>query len=110
MTDPHLYHLVELTLNIESGQLTKARSDSVVMKLGLLLRDAASLVVRALQTEAATGRAVLVFYVQTAHGSLPGPAVVRTLKHKLAQDSVLLQLSVANIQTTVCQNNCSGQF
>lgn len=108
MTDPHLYHLVELTLNIESGQLTKSRSDSVVMKLGLLLRDAASLVVRALQTEAATGRAVLVFYVQTAHGALPGPAVVRTLKHKLAQDSVLLQLSVANIQTTVCQNNCSG--
>ncbi|KAG8272484.1 hypothetical protein J6590_040639 [Homalodisca vitripennis] len=78
------------------------------MKLGLLLRDAASLVVRALRTEAATGRAVLVFYVETARGALPGPAVVRTLKHKLAQDSVLLQLSVANIQTTLCQNNCSG--
>ncbi|XP_054266272.1 dyslexia-associated protein KIAA0319-like [Macrosteles quadrilineatus] len=106
--DPHLYHLVELTLNIESSQLTKSRSDSVVMKLGLLLRDAASLVVRALQTEAATGRAVLVFYVTTSHGALPGPSVVRTLRNKLAQDSVLLQLSVANIQTTVCQNNCSG--
>ncbi|XP_046672633.1 dyslexia-associated protein KIAA0319 [Homalodisca vitripennis] len=106
--DPHLYHLVELTLNIEADKLTKSRSDSVVMKLGLLLRDAASLVVRALRTEAATGRAVLVFYVETARGALPGPAVVRTLKHKLAQDSVLLQLSVANIQTTLCQNNCSG--
>lgn len=56
--DPHLLDLVELTLNIEANQLTKSRSDSVVMKLGLLLRDAASLVVRALQTEAATGRAV----------------------------------------------------
>lgn len=106
--DPHLLHLVELTLNVESSKLTKSQSDSVVMKLGLLLRDAASLVVRSLRTEVATGRAVLVFYVQTSSGALPGPHVVRTLKNKLAQDSVLLQLSVANIQTAVCQNNCSG--
>lgn len=101
---------MELTLNVESSKLTKSQSDSVVMKLGLLLRDAASLVVRSLRTEVATGRAVLVFYVQTSSGALPGPHVVRTLKNKLAQDSVLLQLSVASIQTAVCQNNCSGKF
>ncbi|XP_039275783.1 dyslexia-associated protein KIAA0319-like [Nilaparvata lugens] len=106
--DPYLYHLVELTLNIEAARLTKAQSDSVIMKLGLLLHDAASLVVRSLRADVATGRAVLVFYVQTAATALAGPHVVKTLKDKLAQDSVLLQLSVANIQTAVCQNNCSG--
>lgn len=106
--DPHLYHLVELTLNIEAAKLTKLQSDNVILKLGLLLHDAASLVVRSLRADIATGRAVLVFYVQTATSALPGPQVVRTLKEKLAQDSVLLQLSVANIQTAICQNNCSG--
>ncbi|XP_075210094.1 dyslexia-associated protein KIAA0319-like protein [Lycorma delicatula] len=106
--DPHLYHLVELTLNIEAVKLTKLQSDNVILKLGLLLHDAASLVVRSLRADIATGRAVLVFYVQTSTSALPGPQVVRTLKEKLAQDSVLLQLSVANIQTAICQNNCSG--
>lgn len=109
LSDPHLYHLIELTLNIEAAKLTKLQSDNVILKLGLLLHDAASLVVRSLRVDVATGRAVLVFYVQTADSALSGPEVVRTLKEKLAQDSVLLQLSVANIQTAICQNNCSGK-
>lgn len=98
---------MELTLNIDVGKLTQAQRDSVLLKLGMLLRDASQLVVRDLRSDN-SGRAKLVFYVTSPSGSVPGPQVVTTLKHKLAQDSFLLQMSVVDIRTTVCQNNCSG--
>lgn len=90
--------------------LTVSQKNSLVVKLQMLLRDEASIVVRSLRTEPHTGKAVLVFYVEKKGGktTLPGPEVVKRLKEKLLQDSGLLQLSVANIDTTVCQNNCSG--
>lgn len=108
--DPQLLHLVELTLNIGASMLTVSQKNSLVVKLQMLLRDEASIVVRNLRTEPHTGKAVLVFYVEKKGGktALPGPEVVKRLKEKLLQDSGLLQLSVANIDTAVCQNNCSG--
>lgn len=105
--DPEMMNLVELTLNIEASKLSESQKDSVLVKLGMLLRDASRLVVRDVRTDQ-TGRAVLIFFVTGTAGSVPGPEVVRTLSSKLAQDSFLLQISVVNIQTTVCQNNCSG--
>ena len=110
--DPHLYHLVELTLNIEGKMLTKAQESSLEMKLSLLLHEEVDIIVRNLRTEDRTGRAVMVFYVEqkSGKGVLPGPVVVKRLKEKLMQDSGLLELSVANIQTAVCQNNCSGNL
>lgn len=90
--------------------LMKAQESSLEMKLSLLLRDEAEIHVREMRTEDRTGRAVIVFYVEQRNGKgiLPGPVVVARLKEKLTQDSGLLELSVANIQTAVCQNNCSG--
>lgn len=92
--------------------LTVSQKNSLVVKLQMLLRDEASIVVRNLRSEPHTDRAVLVFYVEKKGGKLtmPGPEVVKRLKEKLRQDSGLLQLSVANIDTAVCQNNCSGKF
>jgi len=90
--------------------LTVSQKNSLVVKLQMLLRDEASIVVRNLRAEPHTGKAVLVFYVEKKGGkvTLPGPEVVKRLKEKLLQDSGLLQLSVANIDTAICQNNCSG--
>lgn len=92
--------------------LTKAHESSLEMKLSLLLRDEAEIHVRELRTEDRTGRAVIVFYVEQKNGKgvLPGPTVVSRLKEKLMQDSLILELSVANIQTVICQNNCSGAW
>ncbi|XP_076654438.1 dyslexia-associated protein KIAA0319 [Halictus rubicundus] len=108
--DTQLLHLVELTLNIGANMLTVSQKNSLVVKLQMLLRDEASIIVRNLRAEPHTGRAVLVFYVAKKGGqtTMPGPEVVKRLKEKLTQDSGLLQLSVANIDTAVCQNNCSG--
>jgi len=90
--------------------LTVSQKNSLVVKLQMLLRDKASIVVRSLRAEPHTGKAVLVFYVEKIGGktTLLGPEVVKRLKEKLLQDSGLLQLSVANIDTAICQNNCSG--
>ncbi|XP_076160775.1 dyslexia-associated protein KIAA0319 isoform X2 [Ptiloglossa arizonensis] len=109
-SDPQLLHLVELILNIGANMLTVSQKNSLVLKLQMLLRDEASIIVRNLRVEPHTGRAVLVFYVEKKGGkmTIPGPDVVKRLKEKLRQDSGLLQLSVANIDTAVCQNSCSG--
>ncbi|XP_071632449.1 dyslexia-associated protein KIAA0319 [Temnothorax longispinosus] len=107
--DPQLLHLVELTLNIGANMLTVSQKNSLVVKLQMLLRDEASIVVRSLRAEPHTGKAVLMFYVKKkGTTALPGPEVVKRLREKLLQDSGLLQLSVANIDTAICQNNCSG--
>ncbi|KAK6629603.1 hypothetical protein RUM43_003420 [Polyplax serrata] len=107
--DPYLMQLVELTLNIEGSALTVSQEKSLEAKLALLLRNAV-IHVRELRREPNTGRAILVFYVgkQGDKSVWPGPQVVKLLKQKLQQDSSLLELSMANIQTAVCQNNCSG--
>ncbi|CAD1471833.1 unnamed protein product [Heterotrigona itama] len=107
--DPQLLNLVELTLNIGANMLTVSQKNSLVVKLQMLLRDEASIIVRNLRAEPHTGRAVLIFYVDKKGGkvTMHGPEVVKRLKEKLRQDSGLLQLSVANIDTAVCQNNCS---
>lgn len=63
---------------------------------------------RELHEEQGTGRTVMVFTVGQPPNELGGPEVVGLLKSKLKQDSSLLELSVAGVQTAVCQNNCSG--
>lgn len=76
----------------------------------MLLREEAEIVVRTLKHEPRTNRAILVFYVRNKKDKsvIPGPEVVAKLKEKLRQDSGILQLSVANVETVVCQSKCSG--
>lgn len=108
--DPLRFQLVELTLNIVGEQLTKSQEDSLRLKLSLLLKDNPVVQVRELREEHYSGRAQMLFYVEDKSDKtiVPGPLVVSTLKTKLEQDVGLLELSVANIQTEICQNNCSG--
>jgi hypothetical protein len=40
--------------------------------------------------------------------TLTGPQVVKALRAKLRQDSSLLDLPVARVETVICQNNCSN--
>ena len=76
----------------------------------MLLHEENKIVIRSLRAQPHTGRVILDFYVERRDGKSPmgGPEVVHKLKEKLKQDSGILQLSVANIDTTICQNNCSG--
>ncbi|KAK3919328.1 Dyslexia-associated protein KIAA0319-like protein [Frankliniella fusca] len=108
--DPLRFQLVELTLNIVGEQLTKSQEDSLSLKLSLLLPGNPIVQVRELREEHYSGRAQMLFYVEDKSNKsiIPGPHVVSTLKTKLEQDVGLLELSVANIQTEICQNNCSG--
>ena len=78
----------------------------------MLLRDEVTIIVRNLRSEPRTGKVVIVFYVEKKDGkaTMTGPEVVNKLKEKLRQDSGILQLSVASVETAKCQNNCSGAF
>ncbi|XP_034947675.1 dyslexia-associated protein KIAA0319 [Chelonus insularis] len=108
--DPELLNLVELTLNIGAHLLIEAQKNTLVVKLQMLLREEATIVVRDLKAEQHTGRACLIFYVQKKDqkSSMTGRDVVDRLKEKLKQDSGLLQLSVTSLDTVICQNNCSN--
>lgn len=102
---------MSLTLYIEASRLTQNQADEVILKLGMLLPTGSQLKVRKWTEEQNSKRAQLHFFVDdNKNKTLPGPNVVSMLKAKLKQDSSLLQLSVDNIQTTVCQNNCSGLY
>ncbi|XP_049856046.1 dyslexia-associated protein KIAA0319-like protein isoform X1 [Schistocerca gregaria] len=106
--DPHMLHLVELTLNVEGRRLTVAQQVALERKLSLLLHQEAVIHVRELREEDHTGRAVITFYVEEHGAAVEGPSVVQRLRTRLRQDAGLLELSVADIRTAVCQNNCSG--
>ncbi|XP_026816295.1 dyslexia-associated protein KIAA0319-like protein isoform X1 [Rhopalosiphum maidis] len=107
--DPIAKSIVCLTLYIEASRLTQNQADEVKLKLGMLLPTGSQLKVRKWTEEQNSKRAQLHFFVDdNKNKTLSGPDVVSMLKSKLKQDSSLLQLSVDNIQTTVCQNNCSG--
>lgn len=107
--DPIAMSIVSLTLYIEASRLTQNQADEVILKLGMLLPTGSQLKVRKWTEEQNSKRAQLHFFVDdNKNKTLPGPDVVSMLKAKLKQDSSLLQLSVDIIQTTVCQNNCSG--
>lgn len=109
--DPIAKSIVSLTLYIEASRLTQNQGDEIILKLGMLLPTGSQLKVRKWTEEQNSKRAQLHFFVDdNKNKTLPGPNVVSMLKAKLKQDSSLLQLSVDNIQTTVCQNNCSGLY
>ncbi|XP_014214907.1 dyslexia-associated protein KIAA0319-like protein [Copidosoma floridanum] len=107
--DAQLYNLVELKLNIDAHLLRESQKISLIVKLEMLIREESSIVIRNLRADAHSGKVILTFFVKLKDGkSMPGPEVVSKLKEKLRQDSGLLQLSVTNVETVVCQNNCSG--
>ncbi|XP_011500564.1 PREDICTED: dyslexia-associated protein KIAA0319 [Ceratosolen solmsi marchali] len=108
--DVQLLNLVELTLNVGAHFLTESQKDSLFVKLQMLLQEEVSIIVRNIKAEPRTGRVVLTFYVERKDNksTMPGTEVVDKLKEKLGQDSGILQLSVTNVETAICQNNCSG--
>lgn len=107
--DPMMYHLVELTVDLDAKTLTQAQYDLMTGKLALLVRDGLKLQVRSVRPSKESGNALITFYVDDSAGK-PAPAndVVHYLRQKLHVDASLLGFSVEKLQTTICQNNCSG--
>ncbi|CAB0044987.1 unnamed protein product [Trichogramma brassicae] len=119
--DPESLNLVELVLNVDAHLFTEAQKDALLARLRQMLKtdddDAPTIVVRSLRAEPHTNRLILVFFVQskTEKGAvrvLPASRVVDQLKRELRDDSTTghhhMQLPVARLDTSICQNNCSG--
>lgn len=65
--------------------------------------------VRGMKPVRGTDMAQITFYVEMPDSKpLAANDVVQHLREKLKVDARLLGFSVAKLQTTVCQNNCSG--
>jgi dyslexia-associated protein KIAA0319-like protein len=111
--------------------LRQAQLGALLKQVSLLLHGGASIILRSVNEEQNTGRAVISFLAgiikgpsqncryfkykiserQTPGGvneTLTGPQVVKALRAKLRQDSSLLDLPVARVETVICQNNCSN--
>lgn len=107
--DPMLYNLVEITLNYNVNHLTEAQYTSLKGKLALLVKDGTKLLVRGMKPVRGTDMAQITFYVESSDSKpLAANDVVNHLREKLKVDAKLLGFSVAKLQTTICQNNCSG--
>lgn len=107
--DPKLFYLVELTIDVDAKFLTQSQFDTLKAKLALLVNEGSKLQVRNVKAEPGTSKVKLVFYLEGSDG-LPVSAneVVKHLRQKMDVDASLLGFSVAKLQTTICQNNCSG--
>ncbi|XP_023315730.1 dyslexia-associated protein KIAA0319-like protein [Trichogramma pretiosum] len=119
--DPESLNLVELVLNVDAHLFTEAQKDALLARLRQMLKtddgDDATIVVRSLRAEPRTNRLILVFFVRskTDKGEvvvLPASRVVDQLERELRDDSTKghrrMQLPVARLDTSICQNNCSG--
>jgi hypothetical protein len=108
-SDPKLLNLVEITIDVNSRHLTNAQYNTLTGKLALLVIDGSKLKVRDVKPEVGSGKAMITFYVETPDG-IPYPAndIVQHLREKLRVDGGLLGFTVTKLQTTICQNNCSG--
>ncbi|XP_072383084.1 dyslexia-associated protein KIAA0319-like protein [Diabrotica undecimpunctata] len=107
--DPKVFYFVELTVDLNAQTLTQAQYDSLIGKLALLVKNGSKLQVRSVRPSKVTGNALITFYVDDSTGK-PTPAndVVHYLRQKLRVDASLLGFSVEKLQTSICQNNCSG--
>lgn len=112
-SDLQLFNLIKLTLG--AHLLTESQKESLIFKLRMLLGEDTEIVVRSLKAEAHSGNVVLVFYVKKKDGkSMSGPEVVKRLKKNLRLDILQLTSDVynkrtINVDTVICQNNCSGK-
>lgn len=107
--DPEMYQLVELTVEADSRRLTESQFQMLQAKLALLVNDGTKLIVRGLKTQTGTERAVIIFYIEQPDGkAVPATEAVHHLKQKITLDESILGFSVVNLQTTICQNQCSG--
>ncbi|KAF5285922.1 hypothetical protein FQA39_LY04383 [Lamprigera yunnana] len=107
--DPKLYYLIEMIIDSDINHVSEAQYRVIKGKLALLVQDDAKLQVREIRPESGTNRAVISFYVDNAKGKpIDANEVVYRLRQKLRMDEGLLGFNVFQLQTTICQNNCSG--
>ncbi|XP_050298376.1 dyslexia-associated protein KIAA0319-like protein [Anthonomus grandis grandis] len=107
--DPKMFYLIDLTIDVDARFLTQAQFDTLKAKLALLVNEGSKLEVRSVKSEPGTGKVKLTFYLEGSQGQPVGAnEVVQHLRQKLQVDASLLGFSVAKLQTSICQNNCSG--
>lgn len=107
--DPKLFHLIEIIVDIDANYITEMQYNTLKGKLALLVPNGSKMIVRNVVPEKGEGRAKITFYVDGPNGNtLSANEVVKYLRRKLKLDASLLGFSVAKLQTSICQNNCSG--
>lgn len=108
-SDPKLYYLIEMIIDSDIQHISDVQYRIIKGKLALLVKDGTKLQVRNIRAEVGTNRAVISFYVDDLKGKpIDANEVVLHLRQKLRMDEGLLGFTIIKLQTTICQNNCSG--
>lgn len=111
---PHHLDEVEVVFGAEISSLSNSQLATLVQKLELFLDTQEKHVEIKLLSFDGTphaGRVNLRFLAYTNNGNdaMSGPEVVRVLrKEVMAETSGILDIPLVSVDTTVCQNNCSG--
>ncbi|KAF5288345.1 hypothetical protein FQR65_LT12080 [Abscondita terminalis] len=108
-SDTKSYYLIEMILDSDINSVSESQYKIIKGKLALLVKDGTHLQVRNIRPEVGTNKAIISFYVEDLKGKpIDANEVVIYLRQKLRLDEGLLGFNVIQLQTTVCQNNCSG--
>ncbi|KRT81386.1 hypothetical protein AMK59_5285, partial [Oryctes borbonicus] len=107
--NPKLYYLIDMVVDTDVQHLTEAQYSTLQGKLALLVQDGTKLQVQYMKVQVGTNKPIITFYTEYADGKLVAANdVVKHLHKKLKIDAGLLGFSISKLQTTICQNNCSG--
>lgn len=112
--DAHEFDEVEMKINADVYWFTEEQQETLVKKLALLLHDQGeiSIHIKTISSAQHSHRVILVFTVEKISDEkkssiISGTTVVSSLKRKLQTDSSLLDFKVLELDTVICQNNCS---
>ncbi|XP_078665595.1 dyslexia-associated protein KIAA0319-like protein isoform X1 [Branchiostoma floridae x Branchiostoma belcheri] len=109
--DLHRDDLVELALAADITSFTEGNKAMLVRQLAVLIDVMDSDIrVQEIKEDMSTGNMIVVFVViNTQTGVVQdGGSVLAKLKRKLKAGSEVLDFKVVQVDTVVCQNNCSG--
>ena len=110
--NPHRKNVIRAVFNEDIGLLKEERVEAIKQSLGLLLNNRGKYRIDVLDIypQADTNNAVLEFVTleEDSETIVSGKEITDDLKRKLEADSDLLSLQILDLDTLVCQNECSG--
>ncbi|XP_066268717.1 dyslexia-associated protein KIAA0319-like protein isoform X2 [Branchiostoma lanceolatum] len=109
--DVHMDDLVELALAADITSFTEGNKAMLVRQLAVLIDVMdTDIRVQEIKEDMSTGNMIVVFVVvNTQTGMVQnGGSVLAKLRRKLKAGSEVLDFKVVQVDTVVCQNNCSG--
>ncbi|XP_013408789.1 dyslexia-associated protein KIAA0319-like protein isoform X2 [Lingula anatina] len=115
--DENSKNLLQMYLDVDIAVFKEKNKQNLANQLALLLQKTlpggdTTVDIRNIEQDMRTGQVIVTFLVRSefkdTHLTHAGTKIVKILKQRLKSDADVLEFEVVQLDTLVCQNNCSG--